>query len=405
MERPRPMPPDPATAAAALLVRVGFAMLVIGVPLAMPFSRRAIVIIVPVAGLTLVFAALLRIGAREIVRRMRVAIESPAGLGALFVMVWAALSLAWTPFPGEAADKLVKVAGVALLAVGVAAAMPRLMRGSNLHLVSLGAVIGLLAMAVALARPFLAETPLQALPADAATGPRAAMLLSGLVWAAVAWLAIKARLALGLALLVALGVAQVALGAVEAAISLAVALMIYGASWRTPARAGRVLGLVLAALVLLAPALVTVFGLLVSDSFVILQPATLWAAVVSADPLRLLTGHGFDTLQRARGAGLVPAATGGGLLADTWFELGLPGAVGLALALRAGAARAGRLGLELGPAALAAIGALAAYSVLAQSAGQTWWFNGMALTGVTLLAVAHGRYRTVRPRAEFAARS
>ena len=70
------------------------------------------------------------------------------------------------------------------------------------------------------------------------------------------------------------------------------------------------------------------------------------------------------------------------------------------MALRAVFAGAGKLGLELGPSALAALSAAFVFALLERGAAQTWWLNGMVVFAIMLMSVERGRYRTVRPRAQ-----
>jgi hypothetical protein len=119
---------------------------------------------------------------------------------------------------------------------------------------------------------------------------------------------------------------------------------------------------------------------------------------VSDDPLRLMTGHGLDTALRAVNAGLVPAGAPRGLLFEIWYELGFLGAAALALLLVIAVRATRSLDRAVVPGALAAIAAAFMIAMLGLASAQSWWLASLALAAITLAAVNHGQFRTVRPK-------
>lgn len=384
---------DPSMAAAGLLVRVGFALMVVGLPVALLASRRAVVILFPIAALVLILGALMRIGSAELRRRSVAAATSPIGALALCYVAWAGVSLLWTPFPVEAGERLARGLGVGLLALLAARCLPRMMRASNLHLVPIG--VGIAAIALIAFALWLWLRPPHG--AEGVTAGRSAMLLMLTAWASVAWLTIKDRPVLGGGVLALAGLAVALAGDVSALGPAMVSVVAFALAWRVPHLAGRVLAGLAAALILGAPLLALLARAMPPGLEGLSGPAA-WGEAIAAAPLRVLTGHGFDTFLRARIAGLIPSGVTPGLISETWFELGLLGAALLAAVVFLAFDRAGRLGFELAPATLAAMSAALAAMASEQGITQNWWLNTLAVAGVAFVAVAHGRYRTVRPR-------
>src|SRR3954471_7704051 len=98
MPRVYSMTADPAAAAASLLRRVGFTILMTAVPVTALVTRRAVVVLAPVGIVLLVLAAVLDGGSRPVKERLRAVLLSPGGLAAGLALGWCTLSLVWTPF-------------------------------------------------------------------------------------------------------------------------------------------------------------------------------------------------------------------------------------------------------------------------------------------------------------------
>ncbi|WP_404288931.1 hypothetical protein ACD578_23345 [Microvirga sp. RSM25] len=89
---------NPSADAAAMLRRLGFAILFFAVPLAALFTRRALVVMAPLAVILLVLASVLDGGARHAWDKLTALAASPGGVAGLVLLFWAGLSLVWTPF-------------------------------------------------------------------------------------------------------------------------------------------------------------------------------------------------------------------------------------------------------------------------------------------------------------------
>jgi hypothetical protein len=176
-----------------------------------------------------------------------------------------------------------------------------------------------------------------------------------------------------------------------------VGLVVFSIAWAMPERAGKGIAATAAGLVLAAPLLT---GLLKALGF---ARAGAWWDIIQLDGLRILTGRGFDAANFAREKALVEGTLPFSFVSDIWFDLGILGALGVAMLVYFMFRAAGRYGLEVAPLALAGLSSAFTYAFLERSATQTWWLNGMAVFAIALASVERGRYRTVRPRAAMTA--
>ncbi|CAN1571065.1 hypothetical protein MCEMSEM23_03243 [Rhabdaerophilaceae bacterium] len=375
---------------AAILLRFGFAIFAVVVPSAALLSRWVIVVLVPLGAVLIILASLLRTDQRRLTDRAIGQIVSEAGLVCVLLAVWAFASLIWTPAPKDAIEKLFKMIGVVALGFFAVTALPSRMRATNLHLVTIGVALGALLILIASLSAMLGQA---VLTFPAATPDRVVVLLTILGWIGAAWMMIKNRpsLAVGLMLLV---IAAILFGPTRAgSVPLVVSMLALALAWNNPERAGRWLGWIGAGVILLAPLLAIALHL-AGVKF-----AGPWWAVITADPIRSLTGHGFDASNTARATGLAHASAPVSLISDLWYDLGLLGALFLALAIRFAFLAIGKMGLEVAPSALAALAAATSFALIDRNATQTWWFNGLVVFAIVLTSVDRGRYRTVRPRA------
>jgi len=128
---------SPAEAAAKVLIRLGLATLFVALPCTGIFWHGAIYVLLPV-GATLILIGAMLDAPPHSGRRLRGALVSPAGGAALFLTFWACLSLLWTPFPEEAADRFFKSASTTVLAVMVAVYLPQKTKTFDLYLLPAG---------------------------------------------------------------------------------------------------------------------------------------------------------------------------------------------------------------------------------------------------------------------------
>jgi hypothetical protein len=389
--------PDPAVLTSQLLLRIGFGVLAIAVPVVAAFSRRSIFILLPFgAGLIVLAAAMIDIreGAKRLVDRL----FSPIGLAAIVLVVWAGLSIVWTPFRFEAGVRLFKDAGTGALAMIAVAFLPERMRLSSLYLLPIGLAI---AAAIALAYSLNGATRLVGgSELDTFTLERGTLTLVILIWPALAALAARRRVVSAVALALGVAVATAAVRQPEDVVALVLGGLVYGAALVNQRRTATVLAVVFALLVLLAPLLppLIVFGAKhvtggVPDA---LQPFAAWAHVVGAQKQRLLAGHGLETL-RGLAASSFAGTAPRGVLFEVWYELGSIGAVTLAFIVAAAFRAADRRAEGVAPFLIAGLTSIVILAVLDQDATRLWWVTLLAVAAVSFGGVIHGQYRTRRP--------
>lgn len=382
---------DPAADAAAMLLRLGFAIFALVIPSATLMSRWVIVVLVPIGAMLIILSSLLRADSPRLSDRALSRLASGPGLACLLLVSWALVSLLWTPVRGEAAEKLFKLLGVALLGFFAVIALPQRMRATNLHLITIGVALGATLILVGSVSALLGQ-PVLRFPR--ATPERVVILLTVLGWIGAAWLLIKNRRSMAFALMV-LVIAAIALGPNRAAFGpLAASLLVLALAWNRPEAAGRIVGLAVGAVILLLP-LGSAFG-----SMLGMAGLERWWQMILDEPLRFITGRGFDAGNAARVIGVIGPELPVSLISELWFDLGVLGALFFAIAIAWAFIAAGKLGYELAPATLAALSAAMTVALFDRNATQTWWFNGLAVFAIVLMSVERGRYRTLRPRAE-----
>ncbi|MFN7322039.1 MAG: hypothetical protein ACK5TM_13585 [Methylobacterium sp.] len=382
---------DPAADAAAMLLRLGFAIFALVIPSATLMSRWVIVVLVPIGAVLIILSSLLRADSARLSDRALSHLASGPGLACLLLVSWALVSLLWTPVRWEAAEKLFKLLGVVLLGFFAVIALPQRMRATNLHLITIGVALGATLILVGSVSALLGQPVLRFPPA---TPERIVILLSVLGWIGAAWLLIKNRRSMAFALMV-LVIAAIALGPNRAAFGpLAASLLVLALAWNRPKAAGRMVGLVVAAGILLLP-FASAFG-----SQLGMAGLERWWQMILDEPLHFLTGRGFDAGNAARVIGVIGPELPVSLISDLWFDLGVLGALFFAIPIAWAFIAAGKLGYELAPATLAALSAAMTVALFDRNATQTWWFHGLAVFAIVLMSVERGRYRTLRPRAE-----
>lgn len=385
---------DPAQDAARLLGRLGFAILMIAAPLAAVGGRRALVILVPVAVVLLILAAAIESDGREPWRRAREMILTPAGGLLGFLLFWAALSLVWTPFPVEAAERFANVAGTVALALLCSASLPRRMRASNIYLLPIGVALTTVALIGSVLRPGIG------LIEEGGLAQRAALLCVLLTPAMFTWLAMRGKLLLGYAVVGLVAFAALAVQSAGLVAALAIGASVYALAMRNGTLARRIVLGVTAGLVLCAPLVPFLLRPITKFMFGLTDPKTeavrVWMRIVTQEPARLLTGHGFDTAIRARLAGLVPPNSPRGLLFELWYELGLLGAIAAALLLWRIVAASVQQSARDGAAILALLAIGFVLAMLGQGATQAWWLLGLLVAIVALSAVLRAHERAVR---------
>ena len=391
---------DDAADASRFFSRMGYATLAVGAPVGVVVHPIALFVVFSI-GIALILMAAALDGKPGFMSRFMRPFGVPAFLAFIAGLAWAALSILWTPYPVSAAQHLLKLT-ILIAATMAAVAAPRdNAAATDLYLFP----IGVTALIAALAGKGLAHLLTGA--RDDGTLAWGAIALAVLLFPALGGLAARARngyarllliLALAFAYLDGYGPLTIALFAGYLALSFSVSDM---------KRTARELAVASAALVLLSP-LIPAFAPTVAawvfHTKLTRVPPPYESLSVAADvfthgKLRLITGHGFETVARSVRGFILPPQTPRALAFTVWYELGIVGAVisaaGLWFAFR---------GLEKAPPRLAPFMAAGLTAVVAL-AFLNVDFDDM--TGLTLVAVAvistdvaaRSQYRTTRPSA------
>ncbi len=391
----------PAADAAKLLIRLGLAIILIGLPCTGVFWRGAIYVLLPVGGALILIGAALDAPEHK-VRRLRATLVSPAGATALFLAFWACLSLIWTPFPGEAGDRFLKLAGATFLAVLVAVFLPEKTRTLDLYLLPVG--LALASVATLVLALFGPPWFLSTFAFDETLFERSMVTLIVFIWPALGILSLRehwiaaAVLAVLIAAVALAGFAQIALLAMGAgAFTFAMAMS-------GPAKTARILAWVIAPLILIAPALPLLYRLVLRlagfDAGAGSAPMLIWADLVSSQWLRLITGHGLDFANRSMSLGYLPDQTPKSLLFVIWYDFGLVGAVGFAVLIAQAFAAAGRVAAQAAPAVLAGLVTVLTIAFLGIATAQIWWVTLLDCVVIAFALLAKGIHKAHRPDVE-----
>ena len=386
---------DPAAAAAALLRRIGFGVLMLALPVAALVARRAVVILAPLGVILLVIAAVVDGGGRPPLAGIRRLALSRAGLAGLLVLFWCGLSLVWTPFPEEASERLLNLAGTVLMAIAGYLALPDRMRSANLYILPVGVALAAVA-AITLALAVEGDEPMQNLD-------RGLTVLVLLLWPAMGWLRSRGRHLESVALAGLVAVAALRGPFPLPLQGLAAGALLFAIAAVSPRAGAMLVAALMAGLLVLAPLLPFVLHPLAAAVLGPADPAVQslesWRLVVMGEPARLITGHGFETALRGRFVGLLPPNAPSTLLFEVWYELGVIGALAGAVALATAAGRAGRDHPLLVPGIVGAFAAAFAFACLGVGTAQVWWFTALVVTVLVFVAAERGQFRTTRPKA------
>lgn len=394
LSRSNKLPIDPAAGAAAFVLRVALAILLLGAPIASVATRQAVYAIVPVGAALTLIAWLLEPDTRG-PRRLRAALASPAGLGALFLFGWTVLSLFWTPFAVGPTERFVKTAATVGL-VGLAVAfLPERTKTSNLYLLPIGAMAGALALIAAAFAGWNPPTPFREL----SVLDRAALGLTLLFWPGVAGFAIREKhwLAIGLTFLTVC--AAFAVRTPIAAVALAVSAATFLIARRAPARVATQLAVAWGVVIGLAPLLALALSYVASPARLpaVSDPLIVWGEIVAKDGLRTLIGHGFDSGARAVAAGYLPLSAPHSFLFELWFELGIVGVGGAIFAIFCLFQVAGSAPEPVAPLLLAGLTSALFASAFGVGVAPIWWVTFLALDALAFALVLRGQFRGRRP--------
>ncbi|MGA8712966.1 MAG: hypothetical protein WBQ45_22540 [Roseiarcus sp.] len=398
--RSRRIERDEAADASRFFARIAYAVLGLGAPVGVVIHPLALFVIFPIGVALILMSAILE-GPAGLIDRVLRAFRIPAFVALVAGLGWAMLSVLWTPYPVSAAQHALKLA-LLIAATLLAVAAPRdNARATDLYLFPIGVVFGMATMATMGLAHILTGAVDQA---GLASG---AVALAVLLFPALGGLTARgrngyARLLLILALVFAYidGYAPltVALFAGYLALSFAISDM---------RRTARELAWGAAAVVLLSPLIPaiapTVSAWIFHAKLASLPPPyaplSVAADIFTHHKLRLITGHGFETVSRGVRAAILPPRTPTALAFTVWYELGVIGALVAATGLWFAFRDIGNAPARLAPYMAAGLTAVVALAFLNVD------FNDM--TAMTLIAVAviatdvaaRSQYRTTRPSA------
>ncbi len=378
----------PAFEAATLLLRIGMGLLCIVVPFAAFFSRRSLVVLVPIALTMLVLANTIVSEDFSILRRLKLTLSRVAGLAFFTLALWSVASLAWTPFPAEASEHLFKALGTVILGFAACMSLPLKMRAPNLHLVTLGALTStLLSLGVA-ANVFW---KLNLLPLDSSNLARALILLSFLIWPAIAWLTMR-KAPFQASFLLVLCIGGISLNHSNiVSITFAIGFAIFILAIILPKLTAWLLSLSVCVAVLGVPLLALA---LKNTSFqnTNLTALRAWGAIIETNPLRLLTGIGFEGATKTRIVAL------NNPIIDLWIDFGLIGAVAIAAFFANILMRCLRLPQAMIAPMMATIISVSTFAYITNTVLQIWFLSSLAVIAIAFMAVKNGEHRMVRPK-------
>jgi hypothetical protein len=381
---------DPAAEAARFLRRLALIILMIVALVTEVRWHGLLYALFPVGAVVLIIAGLLT--SEPAPRKIIAASRSWIGLAVGFLMLWSALSLVWTLFPGDATAQLGRTLMTATIAWFAIAVLPERTKISNIYLLPVGvAVTALATLAMILFGPEafrLGPDP------DFTLAQRCVMSIAILIWPAVGALALRDHLIMAAALAVIVAVATLA-GFVQIALfAIVAAALTYAAAMTRPQSTARVLTIGLIVLFLGAPIFVVavhaLLGVLPSSYG---RSIGIFSGLVTQEWPRLLTGHGLAMAERAKAIGLLPPDAPHDIIFTLWYELGIIGVGGFLFLLATVLNGAAKLPPHAAPAVLAAVVAGLIIAIFGAETVQLWWvtLNGIAAIALALLIKAHPR--------------
>ena len=391
---------DDAVDAARFFSRIGYCILAIGAPVAVVLHPLGLFVVFPIGVALILVAAALEAGP-GFLDRVRRAFQVPAFLALLAGLGWAALSILWTPYPVAAAQQTLKL-GLLIVATLLALSAPREnARATDLYLFPIGVVCGMATMALRA----LAEIQSGAIDdGRLATG---GIAIAVLLFPAIGGLTARGRNGLArLLLIVALCFAYAA-GYAPLTVALFAGYLTLSFALSDMPRTARELGWGAAALALvspLIPALAPTISAWVFHARLARLPAPYSSLSVAADvfthhKLRLITGHGFETVSGGVRAGILPVDTPKALAFIVWYELGVVAAAIAAAGLFFAFRDLTKAPPRLAPFMAAALSAIVALAFLNVGFVDMTTLALIAVAVISTDVAARSQYRTKRPSA------
>lgn len=369
---------------------MGVLVLMVALPLSGPVFRIGPVVAFAVGCVLLVTAGALDGSPRFLRDSLRRILYSVTFLAVCVGAGWAALSLLWTP--AVAWRPAFGLGAVLVLGLVAILALPERMRSSNLYPIPIGG--GALALvAIALGAGFWGDGSAERMRLL----DRTLAILVLFAWPGIAWLRSRGRDVEALALGIAVAIAAAVGGGVAPITAFALGAVAYLVA-QVFARGSSVIGVLLAAILLLAPALLAWMPEGIRHAPEWASGIGRWRSALLDDPARLLTGHGFGSLLARPD---LPEVDDSPLvaLAGLWYELGIVGMAAMAVAIACALSAVARSFGPLVPAIAAATTTAFVLGLARIGGGALWWPVALATTILLFVAAERGQFRTRRPRA------
>jgi hypothetical protein len=391
---------DDAVDASRFFSRIGYLVLAVGAPVAVVLHPLGLYVMFAIGvGLILIAAAL--DAEPGFFERFRRPFFVPAFLALLAGLVWAALSILWTPYPVAAAQHLLKL-GVLLVATMLAVAAPREnAAATDLYLFPIGVMAGMGTMVARALVETLTRTP------DDGRLTTSAVAIAVLLFPAIGGLAARGRNGLArLLLIIALCFAYIT-SYTPLTVALFAGYLALSFSISDLSRTARELSWGAAALILLSPlipALAPTVSAWIFHARLASLPApypslSVAADIFTHDKLRLITGHGYATVSRGVQDQILPAQTPRALAFTVWYELGIVGAMLAAAGGWLAFRNIGRAPARLAPYMAAGFSAVVALAFLNVDFVEMTTLTLIAIAVISTDVAARSQYRTSRPSA------
>jgi hypothetical protein len=391
---------DDAADASRFFSRMGYAVLALGAPVGVVLHPLALFVVFPIGVALIVMAAALEAKPGFLDRALR-AFAVPGFLVVLAGLGWATLSVLWTPYPVAAAQHALKL-GLLIGATLLAVAAPREnARATDLYLFPIGVVLGMATMAAVGLSHILNRT------ADDGGLVAGAVAIALLLFPALGGLTARGRNGYArLLLILALAFAYID-GYAPLTVALFAGYLALSYSLSDMGRTARELAWASAALILLAP-LIPAFAPTISAWIFHARlsnlPAPYDSLSVAADvfthhKLRLITGHGLETVVGSVRGGILPPQTPKGLVFAVWYELGMVGAAIAAVGAWFAFHSLAKAPARLAPFMAAGLTATIALAFLNVDFDDMTAFTLIAVAVIATDVAARSQYRTTRPSA------
>lgn len=385
------------------MARLSIMLLFIISQLAPIVTRQTIYILLPIGAALLLLSASLAPQTRRL-REIAALALTPTALAAFFFVGWTGLSLAWTPFGAGPAERYAKSAATLALVAAACALLPTRTKTSNLNLLPIGT--GAAAAALAAVAFLSASGGDQPADLDSNALQRAGLGLALAIWPALGALALRGRW-VSAAIVALVSVAACLLARAPNVLpALLVGALVLALSFGKARRAGSLLAIVSAALILLAPLAPILLHFAAPERLPAFAAPLenwgleTWGRIIANDGPRLLIGHGFGAAVFGVAGHYLYPDTPRSLLFQVWFDLGILGALGLAAVVARAFYVIGRTRPVLAPFLLGGLATGLTICVLGPAAEQLWWLTLAGLDAIAFALVLKGQFRTRRPRVE-----